>query len=110
MKQEILKNRVITLILDENHELSKGDFHQGALMLKNDDKNVVFAPSPNCMYQRASENPMFFQGKFLSSRIKKNGNYSVHAVVDGKTNYREARKQAHQEIDILFDKLAICKP
>lgn len=98
MKREILKDRVLTMMMDEERPLVRGRFYQGAIMVKHDDRNVVFTATPATERIPIAKNPVFYQGSFISSRIKKNGDYSIHAVVKDCTDYAKSREQAHLEI------------
>lgn len=105
MRTEILKNRILTIIYDGQQEMAPGTPQQGTIVVKSDNKNILFTPHSETVKRPTVKNPLVYEGEFLSSRFKKNGRYSIHAVINSGTDFEKTRVQAHTEIDSLFDKL-----
>ena len=105
MKKEILKNQTVTILSDDNRTITKGMPVCGTFLVKDDNKNVVFSPQEVAERRDVTKNPVIYGGKFLSSRMKKNGNISLHGVVYAGTNLDEAKQLAHTEVDEFFSKL-----
>ena len=107
MKKEVLKNQIVTIISDNDQTITKGMPVNGTFLVKNDNKNVVFTPQEGPGHCYVTKNPVIYGGKFLSSRMKKNGNISLHGVVYAGTNLDETRQLAHAEVDEFFSKIAV---
>ena len=110
MRTDILENRTLTVIYDGEEEIVPGTPQLGTILMKSDNRNVVFTPHCETRNRSTVKNPLVFDGALLSSRFKKNGRYSIHAVINTGTDFEKARRTAHDELDQLFDRLKAFRP
>ena len=105
MKTQLLHNRDILVMSDDNTVIEPGRPTTGTCIVKEDGRNVIFSPQSIREYERAEHNPYIYKGKFFSSRHKQNGNISLHASITDATRLTEAWDQACAELDEFFTKL-----
>lgn len=105
MTTKILPKRDVILMSDDDRDITPGKPTTGTCIIKDDGRTVIFSPRTCHEYERANHNPYLYKNKFFSSRIKKNGNISLHATITDTTHLTEAWDQACAELDEFFTKL-----
>ena len=54
-------------------------------------------------------NPYFYKGEFFSSRLKQDGNISLHGLIRQGMDLEQAHEQARRELEVFFMKLALTR-
>ena len=99
----------LTVVSEKELRIQEGELVQGQCVFHKQGKQVTFLTGARHRGTPVMLNPYFYKGEFFSSRLKQDGNISLHGLIRQGMDLEQAHEQARRELEVFFMKLALTR-
>ena len=99
----------LTVVSEKELRIQEGELVQGQCVFHKQGKQVTFLTEARHRGTPVILSPYFYKGEFFSSRLKQDGNISLHGLIRQGMDLEQAHEQARRELEVFFMKLALTR-